>query len=59
MKRGELFGEFNLGSTIVLIFEAPKNFNFHEISLNKGVKMGEALGDRLNNKMERSTAAQA
>ena len=43
MNRGELFGEFNLGSTIVLIFEAPKNFEFN-ISQSEKVFYGNQLG---------------
>jgi len=46
LKRGESFGEFNLGSTIVLVFEAPKDFQFSNISHNQTVRMGEALGDK-------------
>ncbi|XP_043924788.1 phosphatidylserine decarboxylase proenzyme, mitochondrial isoform X2 [Protopterus annectens] len=43
MRKGEHLGEFNLGSTIVLIFEAPKDFAF---SLKSGqkIRFGEALG---------------
>uniref|UniRef100_A0A1I8FV65 Phosphatidylserine decarboxylase proenzyme, mitochondrial n=1 Tax=Macrostomum lignano TaxID=282301 RepID=A0A1I8FV65_9PLAT len=41
--KGELFGEFNLGSTVVLLFEAPKSYRF---SLRTGQKIlvGQSLG---------------
>ncbi|KAL4609474.1 phosphatidylserine decarboxylase proenzyme, mitochondrial isoform X1 [Arapaima gigas] len=43
MRKGEHLGEFNLGSTIVLLFEAPHNFSF---SLKPGqkIRFGEPLG---------------
>jgi phosphatidylserine decarboxylase len=42
LKKGEYFGEFNLGSTIVLIFEAPDNFEF-DLWPGKPVKVGHAI----------------
>ena len=59
MRRGELFGEFNLGSTIVLVFEAPKNFVFNNVAVNQVVRMGQPLGDQIDKKLERSVAARA
>ncbi|XP_014093209.2 phosphatidylserine decarboxylase proenzyme, mitochondrial [Bactrocera oleae] len=41
--RGELLGQFNMGSTIVLLFEAPKNFKFN-INVGQKVQVGESLG---------------
>ncbi|CAI9724067.1 phosphatidylserine decarboxylase proenzyme, mitochondrial-like isoform X1 [Octopus vulgaris] len=41
--KGDLFGEFNLGSTIVLIFEAPKDFTFN-VEPGQRIKYGEAIG---------------
>lgn len=43
IKRGMEFGEFNLGSTIVLIFEAPKNFEF-ETTPGEKILLGDQLG---------------
>jgi len=44
-KKGEYFGEFNLGSTIVLIFEAPDNFEFNFGIEGGVVKMGKSIGE--------------
>ncbi|XP_074110130.1 phosphatidylserine decarboxylase isoform X2 [Cotesia typhae] len=40
--KGEMFGEFRLGSTIVILFEAPKNICF-SAKVGQAIKMGEAL----------------
>ncbi|KAM3956073.1 phosphatidylserine decarboxylase [Aphomia sociella] len=41
-KKGELFGQFNMGSTIILLFEAPKDFKF-EFASGDRVQVGDAL----------------
>uniref|UniRef100_A0A8W8K6N9 Phosphatidylserine decarboxylase proenzyme, mitochondrial n=1 Tax=Magallana gigas TaxID=29159 RepID=A0A8W8K6N9_MAGGI len=43
VEKGEMFGEFNLGSTVVLIFEAPENFKFN-VNNDQKVRMGEPMG---------------
>jgi phosphatidylserine decarboxylase len=42
-KIGEEIGGFRLGSTVVLVFEAPKSFEF-TVERNQYIKMGQALG---------------
>ncbi|OWF42679.1 phosphatidylserine decarboxylase proenzyme, mitochondrial-like [Mizuhopecten yessoensis] len=44
VKKGEMFGEFNMGSTVVLVFEAPKDFKF-TCENRQHVKCGIALGN--------------
>lgn len=41
---GEEMGGFRLGSTVVLIFEAPEEFDF-TIEAGQKIKLGTALGD--------------
>ena len=43
VKKGEYFGEFNLGSTIVLIFEAPEDFRFNIGAEGSKVRVGQAI----------------
>jgi len=43
LKKGELFGDFNLGSTIVLLFEAPDTFEF-AIRPGQRVRYGQGIG---------------
>lgn len=43
LNKGDPVGEFRMGSTIVLIFEAPANFEFN-LSPGQTVRMGQALG---------------
>lgn len=43
LERGAAVGEFNLGSTIVLLFEAPKDFSFN-LQTGQRIRVGEGLG---------------
>ena len=41
--RGEEIARFDLGSSVVLVFEAPKNFEFF-INAGDRIKVGQAVG---------------
>lgn len=43
LSKGEEVGGFKLGSTVVLVFEAPDNFQF-DLNVGQKIKMGESLG---------------
>ncbi|XP_040297075.1 phosphatidylserine decarboxylase proenzyme, mitochondrial-like isoform X2 [Bufo bufo] len=43
LAKGDPLGEFNFGSTIVLVFEGPRNFTF-QMKNGEKIFMGEALG---------------
>jgi len=40
---GQEVGEFRMGSTVVLLFEAPKEFTF-DVNVGQTIQMGQALG---------------
>ncbi len=43
LHKGDAVGEFNLGSTIVLLFEAPRDFSF-DLQPGQRIRVGEGLG---------------
>lgn len=43
LERGNEWGEFRLGSTIVMLFEAPKSFAFC-LDVNQKIKLGQPIG---------------
>ncbi|XP_050312737.1 phosphatidylserine decarboxylase proenzyme, mitochondrial isoform X2 [Anthonomus grandis grandis] len=44
LRKGDLIGEFRMGSTVVVIFEAPINFKF-DVGPGQRVLMGQSLGN--------------
>ena len=50
MKRGDAVGNFFLGSSVVLVFCAPKNFQF-AVEPGQKLNYGEALGYILDDKV--------
>jgi len=40
---GQEVGEFRMGSTVVLLFEAPKAFVF-DVDAGQSIQMGQSLG---------------
>lgn len=47
MEKGQLFGEFRMGSTIVIIFEAPPDFKF-EVQQGQRIHVGQSISHCLS-----------
>ena len=54
---GEEIGGFRLGSTVVLLFEAPESFEF-TLTQNEKVCMGQSIG-RLKSRNQEASQADA
>lgn len=53
IKKGEEIGKFNLGSTIVMLFEADENFEF-TVTAGEKVKYGQVIGKHKKNNQTNS-----
>ena len=47
MRKGDRLGHFSLGSSVVLVFEAPEGFQF-QVEAGQSVKYGQPLGTVCN-----------
>lgn len=56
LRAAQEMGGFRLGSTIVLVFEAPKNFQF-TVHAGQKVKVGEKLGELVTVRMRKDIEA--
>ena len=45
LSKGDDFGEFNMGSTMVIIFEAPRDFQWN-LSESQKIKYGELIAGK-------------
>lgn len=57
LQRGDCVGGFQLGSSVVLVFEAPVSFQF-TVSPGDRVQYGQPLGDTLERHAEKHNIAQ-
>jgi phosphatidylserine decarboxylase len=44
LNKGDTVGKFHLGSTIVLVFEAPKSFQW-KVNAGEKISLGQRIGE--------------
>jgi phosphatidylserine decarboxylase len=52
LKRGEEMGGFQLGSSVVMVFEAPRNRWKWHVEKGQRIQMGQKMGEVLENELE-------